>query len=143
MWWKTFASQWIGAAVIIPKGPPDVTITSDTSGTWGCGAWYNTKWFQFQWEEHMQEKHIAVEIIPIIVATLIWGPELQSKRVLSNCDNTTVVLVLNSRYSRDKDLMQLLRCLFFLEAHFQFQLSANHIPGALMVAQVICYAIVY
>lgn len=29
--------------------------------------------------------------------------------------------------------MQLLRTLFFLEAHFQFQLSAAHIPGALNV----------
>ena len=47
------------------------------------GLWGVVKWFQFQWEEHMQEKHIAVkELISIIVATLIWGPELQSKSPL-------------------------------------------------------------
>jgi len=51
--------------------------------------------------------------------------------VVSNCDNQAVVAVLNSQYSREKDLMQLLRCLFFLEAHFQFQLSAYHLPGIL------------
>ena len=32
MWWKVFASHWNATAVIIQKGTPDVTITSDASG---------------------------------------------------------------------------------------------------------------
>ena len=77
------------------------------------------------------DKQIAVkELIPILVAIILWGSEWREKRVLSYCDNSAVVSVLNSRYSRDKDLMQLLRCLFFLEAQLQFQLSGSHIPGA-------------
>lgn len=132
MWWKMFATQWNGTAIIIPKGPPDATITSDASGTWGCGAWYGHKWFQLKWPDNMQSKNIAVkELIPIIIATLVWGPDLSGKRVLSSCDNSAVVSVLNSRCSRDKSLMQLLRSLFFLEAYFHFDLSARHIPGAL------------
>lgn len=51
------------------------------------------------------------------------------KWVVSHCNNAVVVSVLNSQYSRDKDLMQLLHCLFFLEAQLQFQLSGSHIPG--------------
>ena len=47
--------------------------------------------------------------------------------------NSAVVTILNSRYSRDKELMQLLRCLFFMEVYFQFQLSATHIPSVLNV----------
>lgn len=45
------------------------------------------------------------------------------------CDNRAVVDVLGSRCSKEKGLMQLLRCLFFLEACHQFQLSSQHIAG--------------
>ncbi len=132
LWWKTFASYWNGTSALIITGPPDITITSDASGSWGCGAWYGSKWFQVEWVGNLQGKHISLlELIPIILATIVWGPTLSGKRVLANCDNSAVVSVLNARYSRDKWLMQLLRCLFFVEAHFQFQLSATHIPGKL------------
>lgn len=132
LWWKIFASNWNGRAIIIPSGPPDMTITSDASGRWGCGAWCQHHWFYLQWTNDIQCKHITVkELIPILVATLIWGPCFTGKRVLSNCDNSATVAVLNSRYSKDKDLMQLLRCLFFVEASFQFRLTARHLPGKL------------
>lgn len=49
--------------------------------------------------------------------------------MLAHCDNAAVVAVMNSRRSRDSRLMQMLRCLFFVEAHFQFKLTATHIPG--------------
>lgn len=130
MWWKMFATCWNGTAIIIPKGPPDATITSDASGSWGCGAWYGSKWFQLQWPDNMRSKNIAVkELIPIIIATLVWGPDFAGKRLLASCDNAAVVSVLSSRYSRDKDLMQMLRCLFFIEAYYHFSLSAHHIAG--------------
>ena len=130
MWWKVFASHWNATAVIIQKGPPDVTITSDASGIWGCGAWCQQRWFRLQWVEFIQKKYIAVkELLPIVIASLIWGPQLAGKHVSSNCDNSAVVSVLNSRTSKDKDMMQLLRCLFFVEAYFQFHLEAHHIPG--------------
>ena len=103
---------------------------SDASGIWGCGAWCQQRWFQQQWVEFIQKKHIAVkELLPVIIASLIWGPQLAGIRILSNCDNSAVVSVLNSRTSKDKDMMQLLRCLFFVEAYFQFHLEARHIPG--------------
>lgn len=44
-------------------------------------------------------------------------------------DNTAVVAVLNSHGCQDKELMQMLRGLFFVEAHCQFNLSALHIAG--------------
>ena len=101
MWWQMFASRWNGAAIIIPQGPPDVTIiTSDASESWGCGAWYGNKWFQLQWPVNIELTHIAVkELIPIIIATrLVWGPHLLGKPVLSNCGNSAMVSVLNSHY---------------------------------------------
>ena len=98
---------------------------------WLVGMW-GMVWPQVQWDQQSIGRQIAVkELLPVIIAAAIWGHEWAGKWVVSNCDNQAVVAVLNSRYSREKDLMQLLRCLFFLEAHFQFQLSAYHLPGIL------------
>ena len=111
-------------------GPPDIMITSDASGSWSCEAWSQQKWFQLQWAESIQNKHISVkELVPIVIAIHICGHQFVGKTVLSNCDNSAVVSVLTSRTSKDKDMMPLLRCLFFLEAYFQFHLVARHIPG--------------
>ena len=48
---------------------------------------------------------------------------------MAYCDNSAVVAVVNRRYCRDKIMMQLLRCLFFVEAYLQFEISASHIAG--------------
>ncbi len=75
-------------------------------------------------------KQIAVgELIPVITAAVIWGRHWANKRVRAHCNNQAVVSELNSRYSKEDNLMQLLRCLFFLEAHWQFLLTAVHLPG--------------
>jgi hypothetical protein len=50
---------------------------------------------------------------------------------MAKCDNTAAVAVVNSRTSRDGDMMHLLRCLFFIEAKYDFMLVALHIPGVL------------
>ena len=43
------------------------------------------------------------------------------------CDNMAVVAVVNAGYSRDKSMMHLMRCLFFLVAHFHVQIRACHV----------------
>lgn len=130
MWWKTFARGWNGTSIIVRLGQPEVTMVSDASGVWGCGAWSENSWFQMEWDEASREKNISVkELLPIIIAAVVWGPQWKGKSVCARCDNKAVVDVLRSRTSKEKDLMQLLRCLFFLEACHQFQLSSEHIAG--------------
>ncbi len=70
-------------------------------------------------------------LIPIVIATVVWGNEQwKGKHIRARCDNQAVVAVINSRYSKEPAIMQMLRCLFFIEAHGQFSLSAVHLPGA-------------
>ena len=38
-WWATFAAHWNGIALLPHLSPPTITVTSDASGQWGCGAW--------------------------------------------------------------------------------------------------------
>ena len=46
-----------------------------------------------------------------------------------HCDNATAIMVINSGYSRVPQIM--LRCIFFIRAHFQMSLHAVHTPGHL------------
>ena len=54
----------------------------------------------------------------------------RQQSVLTHCDNKSVVDVMNSGYSKDSQLMHLLRNLFFITAHFQIALRVVHIPRA-------------
>ena len=105
-------------------------MASDASGSWGCGAWHGTKWFQLPWDDNSKDFPIAVkELVPIIIAAIVWGHEWKGCLIKAQCDNEAVVAVLKSKYSKESHLMHMLRILFFVEAHWQFNLSASHVPG--------------
>lgn len=40
LWWGSFIAQWNGLSMMRPlqEANPDITLTSDASGSWGCGA---------------------------------------------------------------------------------------------------------
>jgi len=87
-------------------------------------------WFQLPWDASSTELQISIkELAPILVAAIIWGHKWKGSVVTVHCDNKAVVCMLASRYSRDDYLMHMLRILFFVEAHFQFELSSTHMPG--------------
>ena len=51
--------------------------------------------------------------------------------VLFLSDNQAVVTCLSKQTARDPFLAHLLRCLFFMEAHFGFEHKSHHLPGSL------------
>ena len=95
---------------------PQATITSDASGSWGCGAFSATGlWFQFQWPKSWLDIHITPkELLPIIVACAVWGEAWKGMTVRCLCDNAAVVAIIRSGSAKDPVTMHLLRCLFFL-----------------------------
>ena len=56
------------------------------------------------------------ELFPGITAVAICGHERAVQQVISNCDNQAVVAVINSQYSLERDLMQMLHCLSSIPA---------------------------
>ena len=70
------------------------------------------------------------EMLPIIMAAATWGAQWHSQLVACYCDNQAVVATLATRSSKEERLAHLLRCLFYFEALFQFELRGIHIPGA-------------
>lgn len=107
-----------------------IEFASDASGSWGCGAWWGREWFQFQWPEEARVHHISfLELLAVMLACTTWGRKWQGRMVLCWCDNQAAVQAISARSCRDSGQMHLLRCLFFLEAIYQFRLSACHRPG--------------
>ena len=109
---------------------PALSVTSDASGSWGCGAYAGSKWFMLQWVGPAAGYNITVkELIPIVIAAALWGREWQGKSVLVQCDNAAVVSIINHGSSKNPEAMHLMRCLVFIAAKWEFHLVATHIKG--------------
>ena len=136
-WSCTFLEVWNGVSLLraAKREVPDITITSDASGNWGCGTFWQNKWFQCSWHTSWKTVDIlAKELLPIVIAAAIWGKAWEGCTVLCRCDNAAVVALINAGYCKHETAMHLLRCLFFIAAHFDFDIFARHIPGSLNVA---------
>ena len=134
-WWHEFVECWNWVSLMVALGIQEAsaTLTSDASGQWGCGAFWEERWFQLPWNDTQcpQKANIAVkELIPVVVATALWGRYWEGRVVLARCDNEAVVAVLNKRTSKVPEMMHLLRCLAFFEAVHSFSVKSAHIRGA-------------
>ena len=88
MWWHTFVQVWNGLSIV--RHPyfvslPASSILTDASGTWGCGAIFHHHWFQWQWSSEWTDEGImAKELVPIVLAIVVWGPYLEKIRYCYN-----------------------------------------------------------
>ena len=50
LWWSVFATQWNGTSMLVrfDKANPQVSVTTDASGTW---AYEGSRWLQFKWPQ--------------------------------------------------------------------------------------------
>ena len=143
LWWANFVSSWNGVSIFHPHNSrkSQFEVWTDASTSVGCGAVRPTagRWFQLLWPELCQGKWVKLkeagmvvqELLTIVLASAIWGLVWRNSSVVVHCDNSAVVSVVNSGYSRIPQIMHLLRCLFFNRAHFQLSLHAVHTPGRL------------
>ena len=112
------------------EGLRAVDLYSDASGGFGCGAWWGHRWLQFAWPDQWGGRNITLkELVPVVLACAVWGPLWFGARVVAHVDNEAAVAVLNSGYSKEGEIMHLIRSLFFIVASYQISLSARHIPG--------------
>ena len=77
----------------------------------------DTSWFQLHCAGHLTDAHVSVkELVPIVIAVVIWGHKWVGKAILVQLDNTTTVVAVNSHSSQHKDTVHMLHCLTFLMA---------------------------
>ena len=79
-WWWVFLKDWNGVLMLYSSRleHPDVSLWSDASGLWGCGAVWNNRWFQLSWQEVPEFKKAPIaakELLPIVLAAALWGKE--------------------------------------------------------------------
>ena len=131
-WWHMFLERWNGVPLLWDCEQPSSVVTSDASGKWGCGAFWSSQWFQLKWPDSLPQHHITIkELIPVVIAAAVWGHAWQKAHLQVRSDNSVVVAIINGGYSKDVEVMHLMRCLHFLAAHHNFRLSAEHIRGVL------------
>ena len=135
-WWWVFLKDWNGVSMLYSSTMehPDVSLCSDASGSWGCGAVWNNRWFQLSWQEvpEFEKAPIAAkELFPIVLAAALWGKEWGSLTVLCNCDNEAVVASIRAGKAKKTYMAHLLRCLFFIEAKFCCTITSSHVLGKL------------
>ena len=98
-----FVETWNGISMLFNPADrtPDVHLYSDASGSFGCGAWAGRRWLQLPWPDAVRNWAISTkEMVPIVLAAVLWGKEWYNKLVLVHCDNQAVVEVLNTGYSK-------------------------------------------
>ena len=133
VWWRHLLQHWNGRS-FFPLPTLSHHIYSNASSSFGCGAFLDASggWFQLQWPDLWSSTSIsAKELLPIMLAVALWGPQWDGSHVCFHSDNEAVVAVIQRRYAKDKLLHSLLRCLFFYAAIFNFHFSATHIPGGI------------
>ena len=59
-WWYCYSASWNGVSMMLAvnKATPQITLTSDASGSWGCGAFAGSDWFQLKWAGHIASSHM-------------------------------------------------------------------------------------
>ena len=107
-------ADWNGVSLIKLANtdtPADVTIQTDASGSWCCGAFFNNKWFTWKWPQECQPVNImAKEMAPILLSCGLRGPHLSKLRVKFECDNSSV--------SKKDQLKMKLPCIFEMPVVF-------------------------
>ena len=107
------------------------TVTSDASGSWGCGVYLSSgEWFQLCWPDSWKAVNITVkELLPIVLGAALWGKQWRGGAVRCCCNNAAVVDILKAGRSKDEQVMHLMRSLFFFLASYNIVLVGEHIAG--------------
>ena len=101
---------------------PDITVYSDASSGWGCGAYTDELWFQLEWPPEAKDFSIGIEeLIPVVVSAALFGKAWSERLVEFKVENIAVVHVLQSTYCKEPHLKHLVCLLVFF-----FWFSASH-----------------
>ncbi len=105
-------------------------IQTDASAHWGYGASSDFQWLQQAWSPEWSEVSImAKELVPNNFSCTVWAPLLTRACLEFQCDNLTLVEVINKGFSKDLKVMHLFRCLWFFRNLYDISIHVSHIPG--------------
>lgn len=74
--------------------------------------------------------HCPINIISVVLAALVFGRRLRNRHVLLESNYTTVVAAIQKVTCRKPHVMQLLRILYFVAAHYGLTFTPLHLPSS-------------
>jgi hypothetical protein len=136
--WRVFLNDdWNGVSLFINDEWRDsdaMQFYTDSSG-WGCAGVLGTRWFYMPWPNHYTlngQEGISIEFLemwPIVASAHIFGHSMTRQKIMFNCDNQSVVHILNKRSSKIPRIMGLVRSLVAASMKHNFLLRARHLSS--------------
>lgn len=130
--WRSLLSFWNGSSIIqsSPVSSDCLCLFTDASFL-GLGGYFRGSWFSSSWPDNQLPHNIAtLELFAVYVAITIWGTELCNKQIIIHSDNEAIVQAFNFGSSRNKQLMSLIRAIFFSSVRFNISVTLKHVPGS-------------
>lgn len=137
MWYK-FLQQWNGRSFFLMNEAilaSDFDLFTDASSTIGYGGFFKGHWFACSWPESvtLADDNLSMaflELVPIVMAAVLWGSQWATHRIKFHCDNQATVAIINKGRSQSIAIMPLMRRLTLCAMENCFTLSADYLPGA-------------
>ena len=131
-----FIQEYGGWTPILLPETPILHLFTDaaTMETLGWGAWWGTVWAWDTWDPvFMCSSTLSIdflELFAVVVVVWIWSPQFANKHVVVHSDNQPTVAVVNSKMSKSKSMLVLLR---FLTLHCMLNnitITTSFVPGS-------------
>ena len=133
-WWHKCMCNHNGVSYF----PRDIDISTakllfTDASDFGAAGVVDSKWTirqfvgQFGW---MKRKSIAYrELFAVVLAISTFGNYLKNTQVLMNIDNESMQIAVKQGKSKDKEIMALIRVVYFYTSIYKIDYSTMHIPG--------------
>lgn len=135
--WFTFLEKFNGKSMFLEErflSSSTLTLYTDAAKSLGFGAIYGSFWLYGLFPSSWRDFNITfLELYPIVLAAHIWGHLWKNHSILFYTDNLALVSIINSKTSKESNIMCLVRALVLvcLENNIFFQ--ARHISGCFNV----------
>ena len=130
-WWQDFLAIFNGTMPIRNQKPivdVQVDACNSASGIYFRGDWQYLP-FKYDYPSatswHINHK----ELLSVLFAARRWGHLWANSRVIIHTDSQVAKAILNKGTTKHKAVMQVIRDLFWLSVRFNFDLTAQYLPG--------------
>ena len=97
----------------------------------GLGCYFDSQWTFARWEhgyiEEFKPSIEYLELLALCIGIFVWRTRLTNMRVIVNCDNESVVHMVNNGVSTCKNCMYLLRLLCLNNLQYNRRVFAQHL----------------
>lgn len=114
----------------------DMELFTDSAGSafGGCASYLHPNWAFFPWPSYWLGCDILkditfLELLPIVLAFHLWYAIFANKKIILHVDNKALVHILNSKTSKSRRVMHILRPLVLKAMVYNIQFKAMHITS--------------